>query len=123
MWVLIFFAGATAISMPFYRRTSAAFRERADAFFERLHTPVDFRNEIGEARDFAQLILMGNTCLIASALLCALYFLVYAWWEAGCVTFLVGFALVIGILLRLGAAREKRSYEALLEQEEGGTRG
>jgi Na+/proline symporter len=111
MWVLIFAAIGTLICMPFYRRSSAAYLKQSDAFFDRMRTPVDFEKEIGVTRDFDQLRLMGNTCLIAAGLLSCLFVMVRAWWEAGCVAFLVIFVVVIGVLLRVGASRERKRAE------------
>jgi len=112
MWVFIFFIVGTLISMPFYRRSSEAYKKQATEFFKRMRTPIDFEKEIGVTRDYDQLNLMGNTCLIAATLLSSLFILVRAWWEAGCVAFLVGFVVVVGLLLRHGASREKRRFKA-----------
>jgi len=114
MWVFIFFVLGTVISMPFYRRSSEAYKKQAGEFFTRMRTPVDFEKEIGVTKDYEQLRLMGNTCLIAGALLSSLFILVRAWWEAGCVAFLVGFVVAVGLMLRTGASREKKRYEAYL---------
>lgn len=46
-------------SAVFWRLSSPVYRRHVQAFFERMRTPVDFAQEIGEDNDLVQLRLMG----------------------------------------------------------------
>jgi Na+/proline symporter len=62
-WVSIFAASAAAIgffaTMPFWKLAPQKDHERTRAFFQRMHTPVDFAKEVGEASDHVQLNMIG----------------------------------------------------------------
>lgn len=51
------------------------YREQVDAFFARMHTPVDFEREIGGAVDLLQLRIIGGVALLISVLLLGLLFM------------------------------------------------
>ncbi len=44
----------------FWRFASAEYRARVEAFFQRMHTPVDFEKEVGGANDLSQLKILGG---------------------------------------------------------------
>ena len=44
---------------PFWSRVPESTRERTERFFTRMHTPVDFEKEIGQANDAVQLRMIG----------------------------------------------------------------
>jgi len=48
------------LSALFWKRTSVDYQNQVEAFFTRMHTPVDFEKEIGEANDLSQLKILGN---------------------------------------------------------------
>lgn len=45
---------------PFWKRASEDYKERVEQFFQRMHTPVDFEKEVGEANDDQQLRVIGG---------------------------------------------------------------
>ncbi|MBZ0173529.1 MAG: hypothetical protein K8E66_14190, partial [Phycisphaerales bacterium] len=46
-------------SIVFWPRMDAAYRAQVDEFFTRMHTPVDFEKEVGQANDGGQLRVIG----------------------------------------------------------------
>jgi Na+/proline symporter len=52
-------AAAFFLTMPAWRLASPAYREQVAGFFTRMHTPVDFEREVGQANDPAQLQIVG----------------------------------------------------------------
>ena len=62
-WVSILAASAAALgffaTMPFWKLAPRKDHERTRAFFTRMHTPVDFEAEVGEANDHVQLNMIG----------------------------------------------------------------
>lgn len=47
-------------TMPFWPKVSDEYRDRVDDFFETMHRPVRFAEEVGEANDKAQLCVIGT---------------------------------------------------------------
>ena len=79
LWIFVFGIGATLACALLARFSSPAHRERERQFFATLRRPVDFAAEVGESRDRAQLVLLGRTVLVLSALLASLLFLPNPW--------------------------------------------
>jgi SSS family solute:Na+ symporter len=48
----------------FYNRTSAAYKEQVEGFFEQMHRPVDFAKEIGESTDNHQARALAKLCYV-----------------------------------------------------------
>jgi SSS family solute:Na+ symporter len=46
-------------SVPFWKTASEGYRLQVAEFFRRMHTPVDFEKEVGEANDGGQLSIIG----------------------------------------------------------------
>ena len=44
---------------PFWKNSPAAYREKVANFYAKMHRPVDFATEVGEANDVGQLRLIG----------------------------------------------------------------
>lgn len=57
------------VSMPFWKTSSAASRERIEEFYHVMHTSVDFRREVGEGNDLRQLKLVGIYVVITGLLM------------------------------------------------------
>ena len=68
-WVLVGGVVATLLCLPFRKSAPAAQREREDAFFAQMQTPVDFEKEIGGSIDGRQAILTGRILMVLAALL------------------------------------------------------
>ncbi|GAB4181641.1 MAG: Na+:solute symporter [Terrimicrobiaceae bacterium] len=63
MWVLLFGLAGTALSRLCAPLRSKAQIAREEAFFETMHRPVDFENEVGEANDSNQAKMVGGVTL------------------------------------------------------------
>lgn len=59
-------------TMPFYKGSSQKFKERNEAFFKTMHTPVDFEKEVGEGNDAFQLKMLGGSSLALAVFLLVL---------------------------------------------------
>ncbi|MBT3603298.1 MAG: hypothetical protein HN521_09555, partial [Candidatus Latescibacteria bacterium] len=74
MWIFVFGAIATAISVFLSKLNDSEYDEKERVFFETMAKPVDFEREIGGGSDSRQLLVMGNAALALGLLLCLLVF-------------------------------------------------
>jgi len=109
---------ATAVAWPFFKYSNKEFRKQLDAFFEKMHTPIDFAKEIGESRDYQQLVLIGNTIMVVGGAVLLLLFVPNDWSDRIMIIGLSAFFLVVGELLRWGARVEMRKDERLKTRDE-----
>lgn len=58
----------------FYKYVPQETRDRADKFFENMRTPIDFKKEVGEAKDHAQSRTLGILCFIYGGFVLLLVF-------------------------------------------------
>lgn len=104
------------ISMPFYRRSPAEYRERVEGFFTKMHRPVDFEKEVGVSNDGIQMLIIGRYALALGGFLALLVFVPNPLWGRLSVVTVAGSVLLVGgILLAFGRrqhAREKKRLEA-----------
>lgn len=61
-------SGVFFLSMLAWPRTGPAYREQVAAFFQRMHTSVDFEREVGGGTDLRQLNLLGCFAMATGAL-------------------------------------------------------
>lgn len=47
------------LSMLFWEKSSPIYQKQVAEFFQRMHTPVDFEKEVGQANDLKQLVFVG----------------------------------------------------------------
>ncbi|MEX0330982.1 MAG: hypothetical protein AB3N64_06110 [Puniceicoccaceae bacterium] len=52
------------VSLLFWKTTDAAYREKVDTFFRTMRTPINFAEEVGEAKDDQQLTIIGSFLMI-----------------------------------------------------------
>jgi SSS family transporter len=65
-WVFATGGVAFLLTRLFWRTADEAYRRQVDAFFEKMHRPVDFAAEVGKPNDSSQMIIMGRfTCGVA----------------------------------------------------------
>lgn len=57
------------MTIPFWSTSTQAYRDKVNVFFKRMHTPVDFEKEIGQANDSTQLRIVGWFAIIIGALI------------------------------------------------------
>lgn len=95
--------GGTLLCMLFYKTSSRAYRDKMDAFFKRIRTPVDFEKEVKVNRDRFQLNIMGATAILGGCLLSLLLLVPNSPGGRLGILFLAGFVATMGFLLRRAA--------------------
>ncbi|MCC6415553.1 MAG: hypothetical protein IT582_06565 [Opitutaceae bacterium] len=110
--VLLFGVTTTLICIPFYARSSQGFRDRVEAFFERMRTPLS-SEEKGVGSDRAQALILGRFSTLMGGLL-LLLLLVPNDAEARLSILFIAFSVMaLGSLLwRAGAKREVSQVRA-----------
>jgi len=86
----------TLISTLFWKHTNPEFRERVDAFFIKIHTPIDANKEVGVSADKALLNTVGTYALTIASLILLLIFGCDNWPERLTVLGICGFLGSIG---------------------------
>lgn len=69
-WVVIVGSASFLVTILFPR--SEAYRAKVEAFFTKMHRPVDFEAEVGQANDAVQLIIMSRFAMVIGLLVFAL---------------------------------------------------
>lgn len=69
LWIYLFSAFGCLVSLPIWGRAGQAYRDRVSAFYQRMHTPVDYEREIGESTDRFQYLSIGGTTLVLGLLM------------------------------------------------------
>jgi solute:Na+ symporter, SSS family len=105
--VVAFAAVATLICRLLYFTTTLEYRERIDAFFSKMKTPLPSSTEGLNKQDLYQLNLLGSTSLIASGFLCLLLLVPNSIGGRLSILFVCAFVFVVGILLKR-ASRTQR---------------
>jgi Na+/proline symporter len=59
-WSALSGAGVFLLSGCFWSQATTEYRQKVDAFFERMHRPVEFASEVGASNDVLQLKIMGR---------------------------------------------------------------
>lgn len=96
-------SAAYLLTLTAWRSATPAYRAKVDAFFTRMHTPVDFEREIGEASDDRQLRFIGLFALGIGALVLALNVLPHSPRHHAAITAVGGVIAGLGVLMwRLG---------------------
>lgn len=65
-------AAGFLLTMPFWFTASPAYRQKVDAFFTNMTTPIDFEREVGEGNDLSQLNIIGAFAVIIGVFISAL---------------------------------------------------
>ena len=99
-WIIGCSMGGTLLSMLFYNTGSQAYRDKMDAFFKRIRTPVDFEKEVKVDRDRFQFRLMGTTAILGGCILTLLLLVPNSPGGRLGILFLAGFVVGVGFLLR-----------------------
>ncbi len=95
-------------SMLFWRRSSAAYRQQVNRFFEKMHTPVDFKHEVGQGSDHRQMTLMGRFSLAVAAFVALLLFLPNTGSGRLCILVLALFMGGVGALLCYAGSKNRQ---------------
>ncbi len=73
MWIYLFSAAGCLLSLPLWRFAGPEYRQRVAAFYQRMHTPIDYDKEIGVSNDRFQYLAIGGVTVVLGVLM--LFFL------------------------------------------------
>jgi len=105
LWIFGCGTVATFVCIALRRFTTPEHRERERRFFTTMLTPVDFAKEIGEARDYEQSWMLGNTALVMGALVALLMLLPNTWADRAMIGGIALRTALVGMALRRHARR------------------
>lgn len=97
---------AFCATIPFWGTASSKYREKVTAFFTRMHTPIDFETEVGDANDGRQLRVVGTFAVIMGSGIASLSIMPIAendLRDRVAIVFVGGFVAIVGGMLMLGA--------------------
>ncbi|RKX45981.1 MAG: transporter [Verrucomicrobia bacterium] len=83
----------------FYKKTPAEFKARVETFFTAMRTPIDFKKEVGEAKDGAQSRMLGILCFIYGGFVLLLILVPNPWMSRIAFLFCGGLIGGVGALL------------------------
>ncbi len=109
LWIYIFGVVGFFLSLPMWRLVKESERTRIDAFFKRMHRPIDFAKEVGEDNDAVQLKLLGVSSLAMAGFVCLLLLVPNSLDSRLHILSLSGFMGVIGGLLMTAYLRKARA--------------
>jgi hypothetical protein len=98
-------------TMPFWKTAPQEYRDRVENFFKKMHTPINFKEEIGEGNDYLQLLMVGRLTLsVAGFMLLLIIFPIMNDNATGVksVLGLAGIPLVIGLLMEVAGHRMRK---------------
>lgn len=96
-------------TMLFAKTSPQTYHARVEAFFKRMHTPIDLATEVGELSDGRQLTVMGQFSTVTGILLLLLCFAVdVSQGEHWAVLFVSGTVTSVGLLLYIAGTRYNR---------------
>lgn len=108
IWIMLFGTVAAIICLIFSKHTSVKSRTEVDAFFRTMHTPIDYKTEIGEATvDYEQYFIISKAVLFVGILILLLLFVPNDIFNRLGILFVAGFVLCIGGLLWWGGQQSK----------------
>ena len=111
LWVLGAGCLGALLTIPCYRLglwTSRTYKQQVNAFYDRMHTPIDFAKEVGQDRDTSQLIVLGTFAAFAGGFILLLLALPNPWIGRLSIAFVGLSVLVTGLLLRRAGQRRAR---------------
>lgn len=85
---------------------NSPYKKQVDGFFEQIHTPVNFEEEIGEANDYRQLRILGSLAMVVGVGIC-LILLVSLPGDRAAVLGVGGSILLVGVFM-YGCGRRLR---------------
>jgi solute:Na+ symporter, SSS family len=91
----------------FWHRSPAAYRQRVEAFFVQMRTPIDFKREIGEESDSQQGLVLGLLCLCYGGFITLLALIPNPPMGRLGFVFCGGVVILIGLGLRRAARRHR----------------
>lgn len=100
---IVFINGTVSLStfllcLLFWKTTSSAYREKVQAFFRTMNTPVNFAEEVGEAKDTQQLLIIGSFLMVIGSGILLLMLIENPWGLNG----RLGILMIAGTILGIG---------------------
>jgi solute:Na+ symporter, SSS family len=93
----------------FWSGAPADYREQVEAFFTRMHTPVDFEKEVGQANDYMQLRMIGWFTVAVAAFIGLLLLIPNNLTGRLSILFVAGTVMAMGIALTVAGYRRRKS--------------
>ena len=100
------------VSLLFWKTTDAAYRDKVETFFRTMRTPINFAEEVGDAKDDQQLSIIGSFLMIIGGGILLLVFIDNPWTIKGRLGILMlgGLIFTIGfVFLQLARHSRRRS--------------
>ncbi len=113
MWGFIFGTVASIIAWSLHRYRSRQEKEEVDAFFQLMHTPVDYEKEVGVVRDAGQLLFTGAATASIGGMMFLLLLVPNPLWGRMGILFVAGSTFLLGFGMCLQAKIEARKQAAL----------
>ena len=107
-YVLLGGASMYFLSMLFYKKTPQELKEKWNAFYKKMETPVDFEKEVGNANDGEQLVQIGQFAVVLGSLIGLLLFLDNPFWGRLSILFVTAFVAGIGAFMWFAGHRRKQ---------------
>jgi solute:Na+ symporter, SSS family len=95
-WIYLGGLAGLLVSKPLWRFAGEAYKESERGFFKKMHTPIDFEAEVGEANDSLQLRMVGFSSLLMGVMVACLMFVPNTLEQRLQVLFIALFMAVIG---------------------------
>ncbi len=86
-------------TMLFWKRESPEYKKQVNEFFKLMHTPVDFKKEVGKSLDSLQFKTLGGFVIALGCFVSLLMFLPNDLQGRLCIMFVAGFLLFVGLSL------------------------
>jgi hypothetical protein len=102
--------GAYLFTMLFWRYEKPSYKEKVEAFFIRMNSPVDFAAEVGEANDASQLDLLGKFSIALGVFILGLLLLPGTGSQRWQILFIASCSLVVGSLMIAAEYRRKQLH-------------
>lgn len=102
-------------TMPFWKTAPQEYRDRVENFFKKMHTPINFEEEIGKGNDYLQLLMVGRLTLSVAIFMLLLVIFPLTKGNLGgvkSVLSLAGIPLAIGLLMEYAGHRMRKKQKA-----------
>jgi Na+/proline symporter len=97
--ILVVGTVAFLVTMFFWHKASEAYKIKVNEFFHLMHKPIDFTKEVGLPLDVEQFRTIGFFTVALGVFVCGLLFISREHWSRGCIIFVAGFMISIGLIM------------------------
>ncbi len=88
-------------TIPFWKTATSQYKQKTTEFFERMHRPIDFKTEVGEANDGSQMKVVGSFAMAIGVFIASLMLLPNPLSGRLAILFVAGTVGGVGLLLFL----------------------